>query len=91
MNQLAEVDPVEDTAHTQYNVKQGIKLFGQRGWTPSLRKCNNCMTKTYCLEPIDPSKLTKEDKKSALSYLMFLKEKCCGKIKGHGCANSHKQ
>jgi hypothetical protein len=22
---------------------------------------------------------------------MFLKEKCCGKIKGHGCANSHKQ
>jgi hypothetical protein len=30
MNQLAE-DPVEHTAHTQYNVKQGLKLFGQKG------------------------------------------------------------
>jgi hypothetical protein len=40
---------------------------------------------------MDPAKLSQIDKKSALSYLMFLKEKCCGKIKGRGCADGRKQ
>jgi hypothetical protein len=35
--------------------------------------------------------LSKEQKKAALKYLMFLKEKRCGKIKGCGCADSRKQ
>ena len=32
-----------------------------------------------CLRP--------EQHKEALAYLMFLKHKCCGKIKGCGCAD----
>lgn len=32
-----------------------------------------------------------EDKRKALGYLMFLKEKRCGKIKGRGCAGGRKQ
>ena len=32
-----------------------------------------------------------KQKKSALQYLMFLKKKQCGRIKGHGCANVRKQ
>jgi hypothetical protein len=40
---------------------------------------------------MDPSKLTKEDKKSALLYLMYLKQKHYRKIKGCGCADYCKQ
>ena len=34
------------------------------------------------MEGHDAKTLTKQQKKAALKYLMFLKEKCCGKIKG---------
>ena len=32
-----------------------------------------------------------EQKKQALAYLMFLKQKWCKKIKGHGCPDGRKQ
>ena len=32
-----------------------------------------------------------EQKKAALRYLMFLKKKRCGRIKGRGCAGGRKQ
>ena len=35
--------------------------------------------------------LTREQKRAALRYLMFLKQKRCGKIKGRGCADGRKQ
>jgi hypothetical protein len=35
--------------------------------------------------------LTQDQKKAALRYLMFLKEKRCGRIKGCGCADGRKQ
>ena len=37
------------------------------------------------------TKLSKDQRKATLRYLMFLKEKQCGKIKGHGCADGRKQ
>ena len=43
------------------------------------------------MEPQDPNKLTRAEKKAALQYLMFLKKKRCGKIKGRGCADGRKQ
>lgn len=41
------------------------------------------------LKPV--SDIDDKMKKDALEYLMFLKEKRCGKIKGRGCANGTKQ
>ena len=35
--------------------------------------------------------LTREQKRAALRYLMFLKQKRCGRIKGRGCADGRKQ
>jgi hypothetical protein len=35
--------------------------------------------------------LTREQKRRALRYLMFLKEKSCGRIKGGGCIDGRKQ
>ena len=42
-------------------------------------------------KPVSPESLTKEQCVRALAYLMFLKEKQCGTIKGQGCANGWKQ
>ena len=38
-----------------------------------------------------PKELSLEQMKEVLSYLMFLKRKRCGKIKGWGCTNRRKQ
>jgi hypothetical protein len=35
--------------------------------------------------------MTRVEKKAALEYLLFLKKKRCGKIKGQGCADGRKQ
>ena len=37
------------------------------------------------------SDLTRTQKHAALQYLMFLKQKRCGKVKGRGCADGRKQ
>ena len=42
-------------------------------------------------EPIHGKDLSREQKNKALGYLMFLKQKRCGQIKGRGCADSRKQ
>jgi hypothetical protein len=36
---------------------------------------------------MDPFKLTREERTKALSSLLFLKEKCTGKVKGRVCIN----
>ena len=43
------------------------------------------------LKPTQPEQLTREQRKASLQYLMFLKKKRCGKIKGRGCADGRKQ
>ena len=43
------------------------------------------------MTPVHKHCLTTEQQKEALAYLMFLKRKHCGKIKGCGCADGHKQ
>jgi hypothetical protein len=43
------------------------------------------------IEPKSANMLTNEEKKKALHYLMFLKKKRCGPIKGRGCADGRKQ
>ena len=43
------------------------------------------------MDPINKYDLTAEERKGALRYLMFLKEKRCGTIKGRGCADGRKQ
>ena len=35
--------------------------------------------------------LTRDQRRAALRYLMFLKQKRCGRIKGRGCADGRKQ
>ena len=43
------------------------------------------------MAPVYKKCLTHEQQKEALAYLMFLKRKRCGKVKGRGCADGPKQ
>ena len=43
------------------------------------------------VSPCDPSKITRQEVKRALNYLMFLKRKSSGHLKGRGCADGRPQ
>ncbi len=71
---------------TQYNLKPGLRKFGERGLTAAIDK----LTQLHIMDTwvaMDPSKLTREDWMKALSLLLLLKEKKSGKIKGRACIN----
>jgi hypothetical protein len=66
---------------SQYNMKKGIKLFGQDSVNDVLSELSQLHDRSV-LDPKDAKTLSREEKKAALEYLMFLKKKRCGKIKG---------
>jgi hypothetical protein len=43
------------------------------------------------IEPKNGNMMTRDEKSKALNYLVFLKKKRCGRIKGRGCAGGRKQ
>ena len=45
----------------------------------------------YTWVPEDPAMLSRAEKVRALSFLMFLKEKRSGKVKGRACVNGAPQ
>ena len=71
-------------------MKKGLKLFGEAG-------AQAVVTEMQQLHDCDviilkhSSMLTQEEKQHSLQYLMFLKQKRCGCIKGRGCADGRKQ
>jgi hypothetical protein len=74
----------------QMTAKAGLKYFGQDGADAIMVELEQLL---YCkvMDGCKAGDLSKEQKKAALKYLMFLKEKRCGKIKGRGCADGRKQ
>jgi hypothetical protein len=67
-----------------------LKIFGEDGAEAVVSE----MTQLHDMSVIDPTSantLTREEKRKALNYLMFLKKKRCGRIKGRGCADGRKQ
>jgi hypothetical protein len=56
---------------TQHSMKKGIKLFGDAGIEAVLKELKQLHDRKV-LEPTDATEMTKEAKKAALQYLMFL-------------------
>ena len=81
---------LESTMMTQYNMKKGISKFGTDGVNAVLKELQQLHDRCV-LEPTHPESMSMEEKKAALAYLMFLKEKRTGEIKGRGCADGRKQ
>jgi len=75
---------------TQYTLKKGIQMFGEAGVDAVLKELKQLHDRKV-LEPQSSSQLTTKERQRALHYLMFLKKKRCGKIKGQGCADGRKQ
>ena len=80
---------------TQISAKEGIKQFGERAiatMVKELKQLNNgAMKGKPVVVPIDPSKLTKSEKRYTLDAVNLIKEKINGDIKGKICANGAKQ
>jgi hypothetical protein len=74
----------------QMNMKRGIKVFGQDGIMAVKREMLQ-LHDHKVMAPKHAKELSPEQKQEALAYLMFLKQKRCGKSKGRGCADGRKQ
>jgi len=75
---------------TQYGMRQGIKQFGKKGVDALMVELKQLDVRKV-LEPVHVPSLSKEEKRMTLNYIMFLKEKHSGVIKGRGCADGRKQ
>ena len=74
----------------QMSLKAGLRVFG----SDSLKAVEKEMHQLHdrdMMTPVHKNCLTSEQRKEALAYLMFLKRKRCGKIKGRRCADGRKQ
>ena len=74
----------------QMSLKAGLQTFGNDGMKAvekEMHQLHDCDVMT----PVHKHCLMPEQRKEVLGYLMFLKRKCCGKIKGCRCADGHKQ
>jgi len=65
---------------TQMNVKQGLLLFGEKG-NEAISKELKQLHEKGAITPVQWSDMSIEERRKALWYLMFLKEKRDGTIK----------
>jgi hypothetical protein len=97
--EFVEDDPIElyegkeaifGSIMMQLSLKAGLKKWGKRGEESAMKE----MTQLHDLQAIssrDPSTMTQEQHKGALSSLIFLKEKSSGEIKSRTCINGAPQ
>ena len=75
---------------TQYNLKRGLEMFGNEG----LKAVQNELKQLHdrnVISPVDGKMLGNQQRLEALPYLMSLKQKRTGQIKGRGCADGQRQ
>ena len=74
----------------QMAAKQGCKHFGSAGSEVIMKELEQLIYRKV-MEGHHARQLSTTEKKAALHYLMFLKQKCWGWIKGWRCADEQKQ
>ena len=81
-------DVPKETA--QMSMKKGLRMFGEEGYA-AIRKEMQQLHDRKVMQLIKRKDLTAAQMREALGYLMFLKKKRSGTIKGRGCADGRKQ
>ena len=71
-------------------MSKGFKVFKDEGVKAVLVELKQLFDRMV-MEPQDADKMSNAEKQAALKYLMFLKLKRSGKVKGRGCADGRKQ
>ena len=79
-----------DIFMNQYNMKQVLNRFRQSRASAIEKEVRQLVTMDT-LDPENPNELSREDCRSVMAYLMFLKEKWDGTIKAQGCCNGRIQ
>ena len=74
----------------QMTAQRGLSQFGARGTTAIEKELQQLLTRRV-MHGVYASSLTRHQRGAALRYLMFLKEKRSGDVKGRGCADGRKQ
>ena len=74
----------------QMSAKKGLRQFGRKGADAMMKELQQLIDRRV-MHPRDATTLSRSEKYSTLKYLMFWKEKRCGKVKGRGCADRRKQ
>ena len=74
----------------QMSAKAGLKEFGDQGAASIMQELEQLLYRKVIVG-CKASSLTPSQRKAALQYLMFLKEKRCGKVKAQGCVDGRKQ
>jgi hypothetical protein len=74
----------------QMSLKKGLKYFGKNGADAVVAEMRQLDYRNV-IKPVDGKNLPREQKRCALQYHMYLKQKRCGRIKARGCADGRKQ
>ena len=74
----------------QYQLEAGIKQFGERRESAVTKELNH-LNKYKVVKPKHADDLSEEDRKKALSSLIFLEEKKSGAVKARSCTNESVQ
>jgi hypothetical protein len=72
------------------SMNKGLKLFGKAGIKAVCSEMAQLHDRKV-MKPVHSRELTPEKQQEALAYLMFLKQKQCGKVKGRGCTNGQRE
>jgi hypothetical protein len=81
---------LEHVVMTQHRIKRGLQEYGKAGAEAVIAEMQQLHDQAV-IKPKRSKMLTINEKKKTLNYLMFLKKKRCGMIKGRGCADGRKQ
>lgn len=82
--------PLVNTLLTQYGIKKGLRAFGKEGDDAVSAEMQQ-LHDLKVMQPKASKSLSQQQRRNALQYLMFLKRKRDGRIKGRGCADGRKQ
>ena len=66
-------------------------MFGDKGYQVAKNELKVNLLGSGCIDMLSSKNLTWDIRKQALWYVMFLKRKRSGKMKGRGCANGRPQ
>ena len=76
---------------SQLSLKQGIKEWGAEKADESIMREFRMLHDQKCWIPRDPTTLTRKERVTALSTVVFMKEKRDGKLKTRSCVNGSSQ
>ena len=75
---------------TQMSAKAGLKKYGRKAEEALMAEFSQ-LEDLEVYEPLDPTQLDRAQKKSALRAINLIKEKRCGRLKGHTVADGRPQ